>query len=92
MILGVSVALVMGGTQALSRSIFSKLVPQGAETQYFSVYELSERGTSWIGPLIFGLTYNMSGSYRYAILSLLVLFVVGAILLSRSNYNLKRIK
>jgi len=47
-ILGITVGFIMGGTQALSRSMFSKLIPSGAEAEYFSIYEISERGTSWL--------------------------------------------
>jgi UMF1 family MFS transporter len=75
------VALVLGGTQALSRSLFSKMIPHGKESVFFSFYEMSERGTSWIGPLIFGLVNQFVGGLRYGILSLIVLFVSGMILL-----------
>ncbi|WP_377268181.1 MFS transporter [Peterkaempfera sp. SMS 1(5)a] len=77
------IGLVMGGSQALSRSLFSHLVPPGREAEYFSVYEVSDRGTSWLGPLVFGLAFQMTGSYRAAIGSLLVFFAVGFVLLLR---------
>lgn len=75
------IALVLGGSQALSRSLFSQMIPRGQETEYFSLYEISERGTSWLGPLLFGLAIQMSGSYRLAVLSVGVFFVAGLILL-----------
>ncbi|GAA2811693.1 MULTISPECIES: MFS transporter [Kitasatospora] len=71
------IGLVLGGSQALSRSLFSHLIPAGREAEYFSVYKVSDRGTSWMGPLVFGLAYQMTGSYRAAIISLLVFFVIG---------------
>ncbi|MFF2348192.1 MFS transporter [Kitasatospora sp. NPDC058115] len=71
------IGLVLGGSQALSRSLFSHLIPPGKEAEYFSVYKVSDRGTSWMGPLVFGLAYQVTGSYRSAIVSLLVFFVVG---------------
>ena len=77
------VGLVMGGSQALSRSLFSLMIPVGKEAEYFSVYEISDKGTSWLGPLVFALALQTTGSYRSAILSLVVFFVVGFILLSR---------
>ncbi|MGY1668343.1 MFS transporter [Geodermatophilus sp. SYSU D00696] len=77
------IGLVQGGTQALSRSLFSHLIPAGREAEYYSFYEISDRGTSWLGPLLFGLTYQLTGSYRYAIISLLVFFVAGFLLLAR---------
>lgn len=77
------IGLVQGGTQALSRSLFSHLIPAGREAEYYSFYEISDRGTSWLGPLAFGLTYQLTGSYRYAIVSLVVFFVAGFLLLLR---------
>jgi MFS transporter, UMF1 family len=73
---------VLGGSQALSRSLFSHLIPGGQEAEYFSLYEISERGTSWLGPLLFGLTLQLTGSYRSALASLIVFFVVGFVLLT----------
>lgn len=74
-------AVVLGGTQALSRSAFSLMIPRGQEAEYFSLYEVSERGTSWLGPLLFGLMLQWTRSYRAGILSLVVFFVVGLVLL-----------
>ncbi len=79
--LGICVGFVMGGTQALSRSLFSRLIPKGKEAEYFSLYEVSERGTAWMGSLIFGLSLQFSGSYRIAVLSLVVFFIIGGLLL-----------
>ena len=45
-----SSGFVLGGTQALSRSLFSQLIPPGKEAEYFGFYEISDRGTSWLGP------------------------------------------
>jgi MFS transporter, UMF1 family len=78
-----AIGLVLGGSQALSRSLFSHLVPPGKEAEYFSAYEMSDRGMSWLGPLLFGLTYQLTGSYRDAILSLVAFFVIGFLLLAR---------
>lgn len=82
-VLAAGIGLVLGGSQALSRSLFSHLVPPGKEAEYFAAYEMSDRGTSWLGPLLFGLTYQLTGSYRSAIISLVVFFVVGFALLAR---------
>ncbi|MFJ9339246.1 MFS transporter [Streptomyces sp. NPDC101733] len=81
--LAAMIGLVLGGSQALSRSLFSHLVPAGKEAEYFSAYEMSDRGLSWVGPLVFGLTYQVTGSYRYAIISLVVFFALGFVLLAR---------
>jgi UMF1 family MFS transporter len=83
--MAVVIALVLGGSQALSRSVFSLLIPKGRESEYFSLYEISERGTSWLGPLLFGLALQFTGSYRIGILSLIVFFVAGMGILYRVN-------
>ncbi|MGP4000079.1 MFS transporter [Streptomyces sp. 8N706] len=82
-VLAAAIGMVLGGSQALSRALFSQLVPRGKEAEYFSAYELSDRGTSWLGPLLFGLTYQLTGDYRDAIISLVVFFVLGFVLLAR---------
>lgn len=79
--LAICIALVMGGTQALSRSLFSRIIPVGKEAEYFSLYEISDKGTSMLGPLMFGLTLQITGSYRTAILSLILFFIIGLVLL-----------
>jgi len=84
-ILGGFIALVMGGSQAISRSLFARFIPQGREAEYYSFYEISERGTSWIGPLLFGLMNQVFGSLRPALLSLIFFFIVGLILLPFVN-------
>ncbi len=81
--LAVVIALVLGGSQALSRALFSRMIPVGAEAEYFAFYEISDSGTSWLGPLVFGLTYQNTGSYRGALVSLAIFFVVGFALLLR---------
>ncbi|HEV7194833.1 MAG TPA: MFS transporter [Pedococcus sp.] len=81
--LAVLIGIVLGGTQALSRSLFSQLIPRGREAEYFSLYQACERGTSWLGTLVFGLVHQVTGSYRWAIIALVVFFVVGGVLLSR---------
>ncbi|MER6568336.1 MFS transporter [Streptomyces sp. NPDC001093] len=82
-VLAAGIGLVLGGSQALSRSLFSHLVPPGKEAEYFSAYELSDRGMSWLGPLLFGVTYQLTGSYRSAIISLVAFFAIGFVLLAR---------
>jgi UMF1 family MFS transporter len=79
--LAVLIGLVLGGTQALSRSFYSQLVPYGREAEYFSLYQACERGTSWLGTLVFGLVHQVTGSYRPAILAIIGFFAVGAVLL-----------
>ena len=79
------IALVLGGSQALSRSLFSRMIPAGREASFFGIYEVSERGTSWLGPVIFGLVVGATNSYRQAILSLIFFFIIGMIILFFTN-------
>jgi UMF1 family MFS transporter len=79
------IAIVLGGSQALSRSLFSRMIPAGRESAFFGLYEVSERGTSWMGPLLFSIVIARTGSYRQALLSLIFFFVVGLILLAITN-------
>ena len=75
------VAIVMGGSQALSRSLYAQLVPKGREAEYFSIYEVSDKGTSWLCPVLFGLALQFTGSYRVAMLSLILFFGAGLLVL-----------
>lgn len=86
-ILGALIAVVLGGSQAISRSLFAQMIPKGKEAEYYSFYEVSERGTSWTGPLIFGLANQMFGSLRYGILALIFYFIAGLIVLPLVNVN-----
>ena len=81
--LAFAIAIVMGGTQALSRSFFSLLIPRGREGEYFALYNACERGTSWFGTFLFGFVFQVTGSYRPAIVALVVFFVLGAFILLR---------
>jgi MFS transporter, UMF1 family len=81
-VLAVAIAIVLGGSQALSRSLFSRMIPAGKEAEYFGFYEISDSGTSWLGPLLFSIAYQTTGSYRSALVSLVAFFVVGFVLLA----------
>lgn len=83
--LGVLIAIVLGGSQALSRSLYSQMIPLNQEGEYFGFYEISERGTSWLGPLLFGLAVQLTGTQRVALVSLVIFFVVGLLLLLPVN-------
>ncbi|MGQ9818971.1 MAG: MFS transporter [Candidatus Kapaibacteriales bacterium] len=87
LLLSILIGLVLGGSQALSRSFFSVLIPKNCEAEYFSLYEISEKGTSWIGPAVFGLVLQFSGSYKFAILSLILFFLIGFFLLYFVEYR-----
>ncbi|GAB4208703.1 MAG: MFS transporter [Roseiflexaceae bacterium] len=82
-LLAAVIALVLGGSQALSRSVYSLMIPKGQEAEYFSLYEVSERGTSWLAPLFFGLALQYTNSYRTALASLVIFFILGFLILLR---------
>ncbi|HEX8745910.1 MAG TPA: MFS transporter [Pyrinomonadaceae bacterium] len=84
-VMGALIAIVLGGSQALSRSLFSRMIPEGRESSFFGIYEVSERGTSWIGPLVFSIVVARTGSYRQAILSLIFFFIAGLLILIFTN-------
>ncbi len=84
-IMAVFIGLVLGPTQALSRSLFSQMIPKSRESAFFGLYEISEKGTSWIGNLVFAVVVGTTGSYRQAILALIVFFVGGMIILLLTN-------
>ena len=81
MALAVAIGIVLGGTQALSRSFYSQLIPRGREAEYFSLYQACERGTSWLGTLVFGLVHQWADSYRPAIFALVAFFLIALALL-----------
>lgn len=80
-IMGAFIGSVLGSTQALSRSLFSQMIPKGRESSFFGLYEISEKGTSWLGNLVFAIVIASTGSYRQAILCLIFFFAVGIIIL-----------
>ena len=79
------IGFVLGGSQALSRSLYSQVIPRAQEAQYFSFYEISERGTSWLGTFAFGVAFGLTGSYRQSILLIIAFFIVGGLLLVKVN-------
>ncbi len=80
-IMGAFIGLVLGSAQALSRSLYSQMIPRGRESSFFGLYEISEKGTSWMGQLLFTIVIGATGSFRQAILALIVFFVIGSIVL-----------
>ena len=85
--LAAGIAIVLGGTQALSRSLFSHLIPAGKEAEYFGFYQISDKGTSWLGTFVFGLTLQFTGSYRSAIVTLVAFFLIGFAILAVVNLD-----
>lgn len=76
-----AIGSVLGAAQALSRSLYSQMIPVGRESAFFGLYEISEKGTSWMGQLLFTIIIGATGSFRQAILGLIIFFVVGSVIL-----------
>lgn len=83
LMLAAFIGFVLGGSQALARSLFAQLIPRDREAEYFSLYEVSNGASSILGPLVFGLSLQFLGSYRIAILALVVFFVIGGAFLAK---------
>jgi UMF1 family MFS transporter len=84
-ILGFAVAIVLGGSQALSRSLFASMVPNQRNAEFFSFYAISSKFASIFGPLVFALLIDLTGSNRIAILALALFFIAGIALLIGVN-------
>lgn len=80
-ILAGMVGLFMGGLQAVSRGFYSRMIPEGMNAEYFGFFSISQRFASILGPLMFALINDVTGSSKLSILSLLVLFVSGGLVL-----------
>ncbi len=85
MIMAVFIGLVLGSAQALSRSLYSQMIPKDRESAFFGLYEISEKGTSWLGNLVFAVVVGLTGSFRQAILALIFFFVTGFVILLFTN-------
>ena len=84
------VACVQGGSQALTRSLFSTLVPAPKSGEFFGLFGIMEKAATFIGPLLFAAAGAIFGSSRPAVLSLIVFFIVGMILLLRVDVETGR--
>ena len=80
-ILALLVGTVQGGVQSLSRSLYSRIIPQEKSAQFFGLYALSSKFSSVLGPLLFGLVAQFTGSGRNSIFVLVIFFIVGGLLL-----------
>jgi len=82
-ILGFAVALVQGGSQALSRSLYGRMVPKAQSAEFFSFYSVSGKFAGMFGPLVFALVSQIMGNSRLGIVSLVIFFIAGGLLLTR---------
>ena len=81
-VLAALVATVQGGAQALSRALFSRMIPANKTSEFFGFFAVAERFATVLGPLVFTLSVALTGSSRSAVLAIFVFFVAGAWLLS----------
>jgi len=81
-VLAILVGMVQGGSQALSRSLFARMTPRDQSSEYFSFFAVFEKFAGIFGPLLFGASVTLFQSSRAAVLSVIVFFVAGAIVLS----------
>ncbi len=84
-ILGAVVGLVLGGSQALSRSLYSRIIPPSASAEFFGFFSVFEKFSAILGPAVFAYLAYSSGSSRNSILSLVIFFVFGLVLLAFVN-------
>ncbi|MFE1166646.1 MFS transporter [Nocardiopsis sp. NPDC058789] len=85
LLLGAGIGMVLGGTQSLARALYSLLIPRGREAEYFSLFQLADRGSVLLGAASITLVVNLTGGFRTAIFSLVVFFVIGGVLLWRTD-------
>ena len=84
-VLGFLVGLVQGGSQAISRSLYSSLLPVGHSAEFFGFFAIANRFASIFGPFIFGLVTVLTGSIRHSILAIIMFFIVGFVILMTVN-------
>ena len=77
------VGTVQGGSQALSRSLFARMIPKHKSSEYFGFFSVFEKFAGIAGPALFAASVTLFGSSRAAVLSVIVFFVVGALVLTR---------
>ena len=80
-VLAVAIGLVQGGVQALSRSLYSRIIPPSKAAEFFGFYNMLGKFAAVIGPALMGLVARATGNVRLSILTVLVLFISGAVLL-----------
>ncbi|KAJ3125020.1 Autophagy protein 22 [Irineochytrium annulatum] len=82
-VLGAWHGFLLGASQSFCRSLFSELLPPGYESEFFSLYEVTDRGSTWIGPLVVGAIGDATGNQRYAFFFLIVVFVLPIFIFAR---------
>jgi UMF1 family MFS transporter len=85
--LGAGVATVQGGAQALSRSLFGRMMPKSKSAEFYSFFSVFEKFSTILGPAMFGVVSQITGHSRLSIVSLIVFFLLGIYILTRVNVD-----
>ncbi len=83
LMLGFGVAMVQGGSQALSRSLVGKLMPKSKSAEFFGFFSVSEKFNTVVGPAIMSLVTQLTGNSRFGIVSLVIFFIAGILMLQK---------
>ena len=75
----------IGAWQALSRAILSELIPKGREAEFFSLYEITDKGSAWVGPLLTALIRDITGNFRHSFWALIIMILISMPILWRVN-------
>jgi len=86
-ILAILIGLFMGGIQALSRSLYTRIIPPDKSAEFFGFYNMLGKFAAIIGPALMGTIALVTGSARLSILSILLLFILGAFFLNKVDVN-----
>ena len=86
-IAGILIGICSGPNQAASRSLMGKLTPKNKENEFFGFFAFSGKATAFIGPLLFSLAVSLTSDLRFGIVTILCLFIIGTILLSKLDYK-----
>ena len=90
MLLGIVVGVILGASQSLSRSYYGSMIPEGASAEFYGFYSVFTKFSAIWGPLVFAVIRQVTGSARLSILSLIVFFIAGMVLLFFVNENKAR--
>jgi MFS transporter, UMF1 family len=93
-VFGLVYGSMLGAVQSYTRTVFSDLTPPGREAEFFSLYEITDKGSSWMGPLIVGIMHGQTGEIRYSffyILAVMIVPILGLIFLVDHEAGMKAV-
>jgi UMF1 family MFS transporter len=86
-ILGAFHGFLLGATQSTCRVMFSEMIPHGHEAEFFGLYEITDKGSAWVGPLVVGAITNATGTIRWSFLFLLIFFFAPLFIFSNMDVD-----